>query len=88
MEVRPDNILDNVLRLNTTFPEFKTVENTDKIVINAYNMNDAAQHYVEKYIIEKEQLFMDEFWTNMTDEQVIRMNKYVKAEMNKRFRHE
>ena len=88
MEVRPDNILDNVLRLNTTFPKFKTVENGDKIVINAYNINDAAQHYVEKYIIEKEQLFMKEFWRNMTDEQVLRMNAYVKAEMNVRFGHE
>ena len=88
MEVTPNNILDNVLSLNTTFPELKTVENGDKIVINAYNMNDAAQHYIEKYIIEKEQLFMNEFWSNMTDEQVIRMNKYVKAEMNKRFGHE
>ena len=58
MEVRPDNILDNVLRLNTTFPEFKTVENTDKIVIDAYNMNDAAQHYVEKYIIERRIIFI------------------------------
>jgi len=88
MEVRPNNILDNVLSLNTTFPKFKTVENTDKIVIDAYKVNDAAQHYVEKYIIEKEQLFMNEFWRNMTDEQVLRMNKYVKAEMNARFGHE
>ena len=84
MEVTPDNILS----LNTTFPEFKTLENTDKMVIQAYNINDVAQHYVERYEVEKEKLFMNEFWNNMTDEQVLRMNKYIKAEMNKRFGHE